>query len=238
MDIHHLSQHVCIMNEFFAITLLVWNVHGLPFTCWTGGSDPVAVAEEVAQVDHTLFFGQEAWNPFMVSELIGATRPNDWKRTQWRAGLFIASDFLKTQYNEYEFAYTTLSKWDWLAKKGFQTFVGPRNTLFINTHLDSGGDLMSQAARVSQVTHIVRVAREHHGPIVIAGDLNLRRSSKKRKVDRALLDWMLNELKMTIAIKRKLDYILVSKEITVVEKATLVSGHSDHRPLLVTLEIN
>ncbi len=226
------------MNELIAITLLVWNVHGLPFPCISGGSDPAAVGKEIEQVEHTLFFGQEAWSPFMVSELKGATRPNDWKRTQWRAGLFIASDIPKTKYKEYEFEYTTLSKWDWIAKKGFQTFVGPRNTLFINTHLDSGSDDMSQAARVSQVIHIVKVASKHHGPIVIAGDLNLKRHSEKRPVDEVLLEWLLDELKLSIAIKRKLDYVLISDGLLVTEKATLVSEHSDHRPLLVTLEFD
>ena len=225
------------MGELLTITLLVWNVFGLPVPSLTGGADPVAVAEEVSRVPHDLFFGQEAWNPFMVSELKKATWPTVFERTQWRAGLFIASDIPKVRYEEHAFNHTTISKWDWIAQKGFQTFLGPRNTLFVNTHLDSGADLESQAVRILQVMTIVREVRAHRGPLVIAGDLNLRLGKKDREADETALNWILSELDLKIAIKRRLDYVLVSHEIEVISKATLVSDHSDHRPLLVELGI-
>ena len=60
---------------------------------------------------------------------------------------------------------------------------------------------------------------------------------KDREADETALNWILSELDLKIAIKRRLDYVLVSHEIEVISKATLVSDHSDHRPLLVELGI-
>ena len=226
------------MNELLIITLLVWNVHGLPFPYLTGGADARLVAREVSQVPHDIFFGQEVWSPIMALELDYQTRPNAWKSAQWQAGLLIVSDSIpKVSYEEHVFEKNTFSKWDWISRKGFQMFVGPRATLFVNTHLDSGADMASQTARMYQAAAIVEEVRAHQGPVVIAGDLNLRRGKENRGIDEGVLRWLLSELDLRVAIKRKLDYVLVSRGIEVISKATLVSEHSDHRPLLVELGI-
>lgn len=223
------------MNELLAITLLVWNVHGLPVMF--GGSDPAEIRQRVEQVEFDVFFGQEAWTPCMVYALDKATDAESFSKSQWTAGLYIASDIPKTDYDEYRFTYTTWSRWDFLSLKGYQTFLGPKNVLFVNTHFDSGEDEASQHTRFYQMGQMLIDLERHNGPFVIAGDLNLKRKDSERPLDRITLDTLLEHLNLKIAIKRKLDYVLVSKEITVVEKATLFYEESDHRPLLVKLEI-
>lgn len=223
------------MNELLAITLLVWNVHGIPAIF--GGSDTSEIKQRVEQVEFDVFFGQEAWTPCMVSALDDATDAKGFSKSQWTAGLYIASDLPKTDYDEYRFTYSTWSKWDFLSLKGYQTFLGPKNVLFVNTHFDSGADEPSQHTRFYQMGEMLIELGYHDGPFVIAGDLNLKINDPERPLDKIVLDTMLDNLNLKVAIKRKLDYVLVSKEITVVEKATLFYEESDHRPLLVKLEI-
>ena len=222
------------MNTVLAITLLVWNVHGLPMMF--GGSDPAEIEQRVEQVEFDVFFGQEAWTPCMVSALDDATDAKSFSKSQWTAGLYISSNIPKTDYDEYRFGYTTWSKWDFLALKGYQTFLGPKNTLFVNTHFDAGSDEASQRTRYYQMGQMVIDLSEHDGPIVLAGDLNLK-DRKGRPLDPFTLSRLMDALNLKIAIERKLDYVLVSEEINVVEKATLFYEESDHRPLLVKLEI-
>lgn len=223
------------MNEILAITLLVWNVHGIP--AMFGGSEPSEIGQRVEQVEFDVFFGQEAWTPCMVSALDDATDAESFSKSQWTAGLYIASDIPKTDYDEYRFGYTTFSRWDFLALKGYQTFLGPKNTMFVNTHFDAGADKASQQVRYYQMGQMLIDLDRHDGPFVIAGDLNLKRNNPDREMDQLTLNTLIDHLNLKIAIKRKLDYVLVSEEITVVEKATLFYEESDHRPLLVKLEI-
>jgi endonuclease/exonuclease/phosphatase family metal-dependent hydrolase len=159
-----------------------------------------------------------------------------------KAGLaIVARRDLMEDHQFHEFKYTTLSKWDFLSSKGFQTFTAmvaeDTEVMFINTHLDSGKDRDSLAARLTQIAHIVEVASEFEGPIVLVGDLNL---NVNREGDSYLLGKLMDDLDLTIAVKDRFDYILVSRGIYVLGTEVILKevNPSDHAALLVTLEFN
>jgi endonuclease/exonuclease/phosphatase family metal-dependent hydrolase len=214
------------------ISLLVWNTHALPFI----GADPKELAAHIEHLSPDLFLGQELWAR-KAWRAIRATEWRSWQERQGRAGLGAFGKIFITDYQERKFKYTSWSKFDFLARKGFQSFIGPGNVLFINTHLDAGSDERSQEVRCTQIAQIAHFVMKHKGPAVIAGDLNLRPEKEHRLVDKAILEYLETLHGFRVLINDGPDYVLGTSEITVINSAVLGEGSSDHAPLLVEIEV-
>jgi len=227
------------MNETIIFTLLVWNVHGLPCRFLTGGANPAYVAQylEYAALDYDILFAQEVWTNGMKKVL----HTRDYQHWAKSAGLLtVTPSYLVNRVKHYSFERTSFSKFDFLASKGFNILTvrtRKHNVLFINTHLDSGRDADSELVRLTQVERIINYTKEHYGPIVIVGDLNLK--IDKSKQDQRTLNRLTSKLNLRVAVRNKLDYILISKNLPPIRNIkVLPKGPSDHQPILIKLIID
>lgn len=212
------------MITLVTIFIMVWNVHGLPL--WFGtNSEDVRLVLEVAKPD--MFFGQEVWTKGMYTGIKRAFVSPFWYRRHQDAGLAIVKQRgPKIEvYEEHRFKYTTWSKFDFLVSKGFQVFINEDNVMFINAHLDAGGDSKSQCTRASQLSEILERILTHKGHVVMVGDLNL---SEKRPYDVVVLNTFLEKAGLRVAVRSNLDFILVSAGMFNEGHVVIDKNPSDH----------
>jgi endonuclease/exonuclease/phosphatase family metal-dependent hydrolase len=124
-----------------------------------------------------------------------------------------------------------------------------QRVLVIDAHLSSGDD---DELRVRQAHHVLSILPDSL-PTVLVGDLNAtpRAGSINALIDGGLLDaWPAGapagEPGFTYpanAPRRRIDYVMVSRGVAIAEVSVpddlgaAMSGLSDHRPLLVRLEL-
>lgn len=229
-----------MLIEMGVVTLLVWNVHGLPFPKLTKGVSSKKIYQALKPVDYDLLLAQEVWTKGIFKKIYKAHKELTYSRRANRAGLAMFAEKGKvSSYKSKKFKYTTFSRGDWLALKGFQSAVinlGGTTTLLINTHLDAGKDFNSSVARLTQLRMIKDYVENYNFPVIIAGDLNLHPYSPE---SRALLSWFSNSLDLKIAVSYKTDYVLTSKTIRLVDTHIFkpgVANPSDHAMISVTLK--
>jgi endonuclease/exonuclease/phosphatase family metal-dependent hydrolase len=123
-----------------------------------------------------------------------------------------------------------------------------QRVLLMDAHLSSGaGD---DARRLAQADHMLRLLPEAP-PVVVAGDLNADPATApiRSLVGGGLVDaWEAagtgpGHTIPANAPRRRIDYVMASPAVTVVEAAVLddlgpaMAGLSDHRPVLVVLDV-
>ena len=127
---------------------------------------------------------------------------------------------------------------------------GDQRVLVIDAHLSSGDD---DELRVRQAHHVLSILPDSL-PTVLVGDLNAtpRAGSINALIDGGFLDaWPAaapaSEPGFTYpanAPRRRIDYVMVSRGVAIAEVSVpddlgaAMSGLSDHRPLLVRLELS
>ncbi|MFI6537285.1 endonuclease/exonuclease/phosphatase family protein [Nonomuraea sp. NPDC050547] len=121
-----------------------------------------------------------------------------------------------------------------------QTFtveVGGKEVGVVNTHLQA------PEGQAPEVAAIVRGLRAGGRPVVLAGDLNLRRGDPGMRVleSAGLTDPLVAlgdpPTSPADAPKERIDHVLVSDGLTVVSAEVPPLPHSDHLPVLVVLRI-
>lgn len=223
-------------GEMALITILVWNIHGLPLPFLTGGASPSAVERHIETLDYDVLMAQEVWTKGAYKALKRASWPFHFANRMNRAGLAMTFEGGINGYWEgkFDWRHTSLSRLDFLARKGFQA-VESNGVLFINTHLDAGDDMRSKEVRVFQMELIIEMISKHAGPVVLAGDLNLKPSYSHK--DRATLFDLTNRTGLTVVLNNGADYVLV-RDVGIQQDAKLLdAGPSDHKPMLVTIRV-
>jgi endonuclease/exonuclease/phosphatase (EEP) superfamily protein YafD len=207
------------------MSLFVWNVHGVPLI----GSSPTQVAAQVRGLDYDINLLQEVWTKSRA-ELLSPPKSVAVKLI----GSGLVSTFKTTTPNilatyDIRFKETTLSRYDWLVRKGATFVVNTDWVLFVNTHLDAGRDLESVVVRAKQLDHIADELKKHHGPVVMVGDLNLKLDYRE---DAEVLIAFLNHTGLVVAAGGDgPDFILTRGAVTVTDVRRVDNPISDHKAI-------
>lgn len=207
------------------LSILLWNVHGIPLI----GSDPEEVANFVRQYPSDIYVFQEVFTNKMHDMIIQAVRPDNetWQKlsgvlTLTRSRELVSSDI-------YYFGQTSWSRLDFLVKKGFISTMNEDFLLTVNTHLDAGGDPISNLVRASQLQEIMDRTNAHDGPFILAGDLNMK---AERSLDSNIVNRFVDKYGFKIMGANKTDYILLRGDIELIEYGVTHTLISDHFPIM------
>ena len=160
---------------------------------------PTRVARAVAALDVDVVGFQEVWRESDARALSQTLTKVGYRWTQWRAadgavplsspGLMIASrhPLRDATFSSYDAGDLPLVLWqpDWLSNKGFLAadVVTPAGTIrFFTTHAQA--DYPSHdyiCVRTHQMVQLARAVRDVQLPVVVAGDVNVRRGELGRR---------------------------------------------------------
>ena len=134
------------------------------------------------------------------------------------------------------FSVTTLSKWDFLATKGWAAARIGR-VMFVTAHTDAGRDADSVAARAVQLRELAQgIHRLGRGPVVLGADLNLKQGDAG---DAGVLHAFLRPTGLEVVLHHRKDVVAVRG--LRVEDQRVISlrdrGLSDHDALVARLTI-
>ena len=210
------------------LTLLIWNVHGLPFI----GASPENVARVLEEHPADAYFLQEVFTSRMHRAIIKAIKPDS---TTWqsRSGLLHCQKggvmpAMMLAHDNY-FRQTTYSRFDFLVRKGFISGINEHWVRVVNTHLDAGSDLTSALVRMQQFEEIMQSLRiSDDSPVIIAGDLNFKMD---RVDDRFAVKKLMEKYGLT-GYWVNTDFVLL-KNVELVDVKTVYTEVSDHFPLIV-----
>lgn len=213
------------------LALIVWNVHGVPLI----GSDSRQVGDYIKNYHADIGMFQEVWTTTRANHL---SRFNDSTARLISAGLVTNIRYNTPEIiNVYDIVFkdTTWSRFDWLVKKGAVLAVNEDYVLFVNTHLDSGRDAESVVVRAKQLDELLVEVAKHDGPVVLAGDLNLRRDNS---ADMQVFDKFRKAGKFRVAHagSNGKDYILLrGDQIWLKDPKEIYHRQSDHTILTGTI---
>jgi len=212
------------------LSILVWNTHGLPLI----GSDPYKVSDFARRQSADISMYQEVWTARRAKLL---TPPNGFTSRWTSAGLVTSARYsnpmIISSY-EVKFKDTTWSKMDWLVKKGALFTVNDDFVMFVNTHLDAGRDEESIIVRALQLDQILTEVKKHTGPVVLAGDLNLK---PKELMDGLLLAAFCKNGNFVVSAQGSngKDFILTRGDVTIKHVVEHKNDISDHFALTATV---
>lgn len=213
------------------LSLLLWNTHGIPWI----GSNPYKVAEFALAHPADISMYQEVWTS-RRARLLTATSgfTANWIPAGLVTSVSQAARVPVMASSEIKFKDTTWSQSDWLVRKGAIFMINEDFIMFINTHLDAGRDIESAIVRAKQLDQILKEISKYTGPVVLAGDLNLK---PKEPLDlRVLEDFCtIGGFKVAAQGSNGKDFILTRGEVEVKNVIEHKNNVSDHSALTATI---
>lgn len=172
------------------VRVMSWNVWGIPYVSDDVEGRMERIVDAIAEHNPDLVALQEVWEPEHGDRLTEDFRAAGWAHVRHfrgegrKGGLLIASryPFHEMEYVRFTMGDVPLVPWhvDWMADKGVARvrIDHPEGAFtFANTHLQAAyGGRRYVTTRLSQAMQLARSLADLGGPLVLAGDINTRRS--------------------------------------------------------------